>query len=166
MTPTSEPSRKTRARAASLHHSEITRRVRELRLPDPSSRQPIARENRRSGCAVYFLGGAARATGDEMIRDKPAPISIEEVTDAQELAQARAQRVRFDRNSDWLRQHATEVYGHHRGQYVVIAAQQAFAGGTDVDAWAQVAAAGIQDDGAFILYVPKERLPRIHVHSW
>ena len=35
--------------------------------------------------------------------DKPSPIVMEEVTDPEELAKARAQRERFDRNSAWLR---------------------------------------------------------------
>ncbi len=43
-------------------------------------------------------------------------IVMEEVTDPVELARARAQRERFDRNSAWFQAHAAEVYSRHRGK--------------------------------------------------
>ena len=44
------------------------------------------------------------------------PIIMEEVTDPEELAQARAQDERFARNSAWLQRHATEIYTQYRGK--------------------------------------------------
>ena len=41
---------------------------------------------------------------------KQVPLVMEEMTDPQELAKARAQRERFDRNAAWLQAHAVEVY--------------------------------------------------------
>jgi hypothetical protein len=41
--------------------------------------------------------------------DTQVPISMEEVTDPEEVAKAQAQRERFDRNFTWLQAHASEV---------------------------------------------------------
>src|SRR5919201_4176759 len=59
--------------------------------------------------------------------DKPSPIVMEEVTDPEELAKARAQRERFDRNSAWLQAHITEIYACYRGKCVVLAGEELFA---------------------------------------
>ena len=58
------------------------------------------------------------------------PMVIKEVTDPEELAKAREQRARFDRNSAWLQAHAKEVYTHYRGKCVVIAGEELFAADT------------------------------------
>jgi hypothetical protein len=87
---------------------------------------------------------------------------MEEVTDPEALASARAQREHFDRNSAWLQAHAQEVYAQHRGKCVVVAAEQLFVGDTPEAAWALVTASQVQDDGSFILYIPTEKLPRIY----
>jgi hypothetical protein len=91
------------------------------------------------------------------------PIIMEEVTDPVELAQARAQREKFDRNSAWLQDHATEVYTHHRGKCICIAGQELFVGDTAHDALVQ--AAHPDDDGLFLHYIPLEKVPRIYAHS-
>ena len=41
--------------------------------------------------------------------NQQVPMVMEEVTDPEELAKARVQRARFDRNSAWLQAHAKEV---------------------------------------------------------
>src|SRR2546426_1132511 len=41
--------------------------------------------------------------------NQQVPMVMEEVTDPEELAKARMQRARFDRNSAWLQAHAKEV---------------------------------------------------------
>jgi len=48
-------------------------------------------------------------------------VVMEEVTDPAELAQAQAQQERFDRNWNWFKARATEVYERFRGLCVVIA---------------------------------------------
>jgi hypothetical protein len=100
-----------------------------------------------------------------MVRPKPSPFVIAEVTDPEELAQARAQRERFDRNAAWFRSHAQEIYARHRGKCVVIAAERVFVGDTPKAAWDRVAEAQIEDEGSFSLYIPKEKLARIYAHS-
>jgi len=72
---------------------------------------------------------------------KHATVVMEEVTDADELARARAQRERFDRNAAWLQAHAVEVYTHYRGKCVVIAGEELFAADTPEEAWALATAA-------------------------
>ena len=91
-----------------------------------------------------------------MIKVVPAPLTaIEEMTDPKELARAQVHRKQFDRNWDWLKSHATEIYRRQRGKFVVVAAEQMFLGDTAEEAWARVAEARIEDTGSFIMRVPK-----------
>ena len=91
-----------------------------------------------------------------------SPLVMEEVTDPEELARARAQRERADRNAAWLQAHASEVY-RHRGKHICIAGQQLFVGDTVQEAYAQAREAHPEDDGLFVRYIPVEKLPRIYV---
>lgn len=94
------------------------------------------------------------------------PIVMEEVTNPEELAKARAQRQRFDRNSAWLQAHAAEVYARYRGKCVVIAGEELFAADTPEEAWALATAAHPEDDGSFIRYIPREKVARIYANQW
>lgn len=94
-----------------------------------------------------------------------SPIVMEEVTNPEELAKARAQRQRFDRNSAWLQAHATEVYARYRGKCVVIAGEELFAADTPEEAWALATAAHPEDDGSFIRYIPREKVARIYANQ-
>lgn len=91
-------------------------------------------------------------------------ITIGEITDPVELADARAQRAQFDRNSDWLQEHASEIYPRHRGQHICIAGEEVFAADTAQEAWTMARAAHPDDRGAFLHYIPKEKVPRIYAH--
>lgn len=92
------------------------------------------------------------------------PLVMEEVTDPTELAQARAQRERFDRNSAWLQAHVAEVYRRHRGKCVCIAGEELFVGDTPEQAQALAYAAHPEDDGSFFRYIPREKLDRIYAN--
>jgi hypothetical protein len=92
-------------------------------------------------------------------------VVMEEVTDPAELAQAQAQRERFDRNWAWFKERATEVYERFRGQCVVIAGEEIFAADEPEAAWALAKAAHPDDDGSFIIYVPREKVARIYVYK-
>ena len=61
-------------------------------------------------------------------------VVMEEVTDPEELAKARAQRARFDRNAAWLQKHASEIYPRYRGKCVCIAAEELFTADTPEEA--------------------------------
>jgi hypothetical protein len=96
--------------------------------------------------------------------NKQNPIVIEEVTDPVALAEARAQRGQFDRNSAWLQAHASEVYSKHRGKCICVAGQELFVADTAQEALARAAAAHPDDNGRFVHYIPKDRLPRIYAN--
>ena len=89
-------------------------------------------------------------------------VVLEEVTDPAELAQALAQWERFDRNWTWFRARDEEVYEQFRGQCVVIAGEEIFAADEPEAAWALAKAAHPEDDGSFIIYVPREKATRIY----
>lgn len=89
---------------------------------------------------------------------------MEEVTDPEELANARLQRQRFDRNSAWLQAHATEVYSRHRGKCICIAGEELFVADTPEEALALGVAAHPEDDGRFVHYIPREKLSRIYAN--
>ena len=95
---------------------------------------------------------------------KHATVVMEEVTDPDDLARARAQRERFDKNAAWLQAHAAEVYTSYRGKCVVIAGEELFAADTPEEAWALAAAAHPEDDGSFIRYIPREKAAWIYAH--
>ena len=88
-------------------------------------------------------------------------ITMTEVTDPVEIAKARAQSERFERNCAWLEAHADEVFSH-RGTHICIAGQQLFVGDDIKELLAQAKAAHPEDDAPYFQYVPKERLPRIY----
>ena len=92
-------------------------------------------------------------------------VTMEIVTDAMELAKARAQRERFDRNAAWLQSHAHAVYSKCRGKYMCIAGEQLFFADTLQDALAAATAAHPDDDGRFFRYIPEKTLPSIYANS-
>lgn len=94
--------------------------------------------------------------------NKPPAIVIQEVTDPEELAEARARRTRFDRNEVWLQAHAAEIYRRHRGRYICIAGKELFVADTPEAAYASARSAHPEDDGRFVRYIPKEKLPRVY----
>lgn len=95
---------------------------------------------------------------------KPMPQSIvmTEVTDPDELARARAQRERYDRNFAWLQAHAGDIYARHRGRCICIAGEELFVADTPQAALALGVAAHPDDDGSFVHYIPREKAWRIY----
>jgi hypothetical protein len=91
-------------------------------------------------------------------------IVMEEVTDLQELAKARAQDERFERNSEWLQSHIPEVYSSYRGKCICVAGGELFVADTPEQVIAMAAAAHPEDDGRPIRYIPKEKMARIYVN--
>ncbi|HEV8717918.1 MAG TPA: hypothetical protein VGX03_34515 [Candidatus Binatia bacterium] len=87
---------------------------------------------------------------------------IEEVTDPQEIARARAQNERHRRNSDWLQAHWSDVLPRARGKFLAVAGQEPFIADTPEEAWAWVDATHPEDDGATVQYVRPEKGPRIY----
>src|SRR5712691_5944618 len=90
--------------------------------------------------------------------DRPFPITMEEVTDPEELAKARAQRERFDRNFAWFREHAAELFARACGKCICIAGEELFIADTPEEVMALAQAAHPEDDGSFMQYIPREKL--------
>lgn len=61
-------------------------------------------------------------------------VAMQEVTDPVELATARVQDERFERNWAWFQTHASEIYAAHRGKSVYISGQELFVGDTSDEA--------------------------------
>jgi hypothetical protein len=92
-------------------------------------------------------------------------IVMEIVTDPEELAKARAQDERFEKNLAWFKEHALEIFRTCRGKVVYIAGQELFVGDTPAEALAKAEAAHPEDDGHFSLIIPRKRLERIYAHQ-
>ncbi len=95
--------------------------------------------------------------------DYASRVILEEVTNPEELAQARAQRQRANRNAAWLQAHAAEVY-RHRGKHFCIAGEELFLAGTAEEAIAMARRAHPDDDGFFVRYIPIEKVARIYAY--
>jgi hypothetical protein len=83
-------------------------------------------------------------------------------SDPDEMARGAARKQRFDRNMAWLQAQGQAIYDQHRGQHIVIAGQEMFADESAQTAMALARAAHPEDDGLFILYVQKDKMPRIY----
>lgn len=93
------------------------------------------------------------------------PVVMKVVTDPVELAKARAQDERFERNWAWFVAHAQEIYATQRGKCVCIAGQQLYVGDTPAEAVALAKAAHPDDDGRFTRVVPTERVAHIYAYQ-
>ena len=91
-------------------------------------------------------------------------IVMEEVTDPEELANARTQDERFDRNFEWFQRHASEIFTRYRGKCIYIAGEELFVGNTPQDVLAKAKATHPEDNGGFIHYIPKEKVARIYAY--
>ncbi len=91
-------------------------------------------------------------------------IVMEEVGDPEELARARAQDERFERNLAWFARHAGEIYTAYRGKCVCVAGEQLFVADSPQDAVALARASHPEDDAFLTRIIPRERVPRIYAH--
>jgi hypothetical protein len=90
------------------------------------------------------------------------PVVMEEVTDANEIANARGQRDSFGRNAAWLQNPIAEVHSRHRGKCICVAGENLFAAGTPKEATAMARAAHLQDRGWFTRYIPRYKAAMIY----
>src|SRR5262245_21559012 len=90
-----------------------------------------------------------------MAQHRIPSVLMEEVTDPEELAKARVQDERFDRNWAWFQAHASDVY-LHRGKCICIAGEELFVADTPEEVLALATAAHPEDNGRFTRYIPKE----------
>src|SRR2546427_562830 len=99
-----------------------------------------------------------------MVKHHAPTIIMEEVTDPEELARARAQDERFERNWAWFQAHTSEVYTQYRGKCICIAGEELFAADTPEEALALAVAAHPGDDGRFVHFIPREKVARIYAN--
>jgi hypothetical protein len=93
------------------------------------------------------------------------PVIVEEVTDPVDIARYRERTERYDRNLAWLKAHAHEVYSQNRGRYICIAGQELFVADSVKAVKALAEAAHPEDDGRYIRYISREKLPRIYANQ-
>jgi hypothetical protein len=86
---------------------------------------------------------------------KSPPVGMEEVTDPAELAEARAQHQRFERNWSWFQAHANEIYQPQRGKCICVAGGELFVAETPAKVLAMAKEAHPEDDGRFTLIITK-----------
>jgi len=94
------------------------------------------------------------------------PITMEEVTDPEELTEARAQHERYERNLAWLNAHFQEVYTQHRGKFISVAGEELFVGATPEEVIAKAKAAHPEDNGRLIRYIYLKKIARIYANRW
>jgi hypothetical protein len=96
----------------------------------------------------------------------PIQVVMEEVTDPEEIAEARAQHERYERNFAWLNAHFQEVYTQHRGKFICVAGEELFVAATSEEAIAKAKAAHPEDDGRLIRYIYPKKIARIYATKW
>jgi len=99
-----------------------------------------------------------------MTRNQQPAITMEVVTDPEELAQARVQDERYDRNWSWFSAHAAEFYSRYRGKCLCIAGQELFVGDSIQEVLDLAQSAHPEDNGRFTRLIPLEKAFRIYAH--
>lgn len=91
-----------------------------------------------------------------------AKITIEEVTDPNEIARTKEQDDRHRKNSEWLESHWDDVLPEARGKYVAVSGEETFIAETPEAAWSWAENTHPDDNGAIVRYVRTEEGPRVH----
>ena len=99
-----------------------------------------------------------------MIPSKPVPqVTVVEDTDPATVERHRQQDERHRRNLQWLQAHWKDL-PEPRGRYVAVADEQAFVAETAEVAWDWARSEHPDDDGAVVMFVPREKGWRIYAH--
>ena len=97
---------------------------------------------------------------------QPIQITMEEMTDPEELAKLQIQWAQAKRNSEWLQTHATEIYRNCRGKFIVVAGEELFVGNTAEEADTLAEATHPEDKGNLGRYIYPKKMIRIYGHQW
>ena len=95
-------------------------------------------------------------------RPPESPLKVEVRSDPPDRQRALARRERFARNAAWLESRASEVFSLHRGKCICIAGQELFVAETAEEAVKLAAAKHPDDDGYYLRYIYREKVPRIY----
>lgn len=93
------------------------------------------------------------------------PITMEEITDPEEIAAFQARWAQVERNSAWLEAHAPEIYRNYRGKFIVVAGEALFVGDTAEEVLALAKAAHPEDHSSLIRYIYPKRMIRIYAYQ-
>ncbi len=96
----------------------------------------------------------------------PIPITLDEITDPEEIARFRVQWEQTECNSAWLQAHAHEIYTQHRGKFIVVAGEELFVGDTPAEAHNMAKAAHPEDQGSISRYIYPKKMARIYANQW
>lgn len=96
----------------------------------------------------------------------PINIVMDEVSDPEEVTRALTQFAQAELNSEWLQAHAAEIYGQHRGKFIVVAGEELFVADTPEDATAFAKAAHPDDEGRIIRYIYPKKMARVYANQW
>lgn len=91
-------------------------------------------------------------------------LTVEELSNREEVDGVRAKFERGRRNSQWLAAHWHQLLPEARGRFVAVAGQEAFVADSSERAWACAKQAHPDDDGAFVQYVFPTCRPRLYAN--
>lgn len=89
-------------------------------------------------------------------------VQMEIVTDPVEIARAERQDEKFRANWEWFKENCAAIYRQHRGKCLCIAGKELFVGESAEQVLAHATAAHPDDDGRFMYYVRRHRVPRVY----
>jgi hypothetical protein len=99
-----------------------------------------------------------------MIQSKTVPqVTVVEDTDPATVERHHQQDERHRRNLQWLQAHWEDL-PERRGRYVAVADEQAFVAETAEMAWDWARSQHPDDDGAVVMFVPRERGWRVYAY--
>ncbi len=64
---------------------------------------------------------------------EPSQITMEEMTDPEELTKFQAPSAQTERNAAWLEAHAPKIYQSYRGKFIIVAGEELFIGNIPED---------------------------------
>lgn len=88
-------------------------------------------------------------------------ITMRIVTDPVEIATNRARWEKSERNSAWFEKRSGDIFDQNPGKYICVAGEELFVADSALEAKALGRAAHPDDDGSFVLRIPRERTIRV-----
>lgn len=98
-------------------------------------------------------------------REPQRRVQIQLETDPVVLAIARAQDLRFAKNSAWLQARQADIYAQHRGRFICVAGEELFVADDSRSAAALGETAHPEDDGQLVRYIPRKKGQRIYANQ-
>ena len=100
-----------------------------------------------------------------MIRGNQPNITVEVIDDPEYNRSAGEADVQFQRNSEWLASHWSDLLPQARGRFVAVAGGESHIADSAEEAWGWARKTHPNDKGPLVQYVRRETLPRIYTMS-